>query len=248
MKRKCLQAGIALTAITLITAPSAMADSFDIFVGYADSLRASGFFPNPWLGAAGVVSQSTTAVNGNLDSGAIRIDNTGATPITITNMTVQLNGGSGPTYALWVALTINPGQMGIFTQTDPNNNAQFDTSDSAFLATAAGADASHPLGGCTSPTNAAICATHAPIISFLENGVLFTGNDTGNILDTFGYDLVNLGPPAGDLNESINWTTLGNGGSRSGDTVPEPSAIVLLGSGLLALAGQVWKKRTASRA
>ncbi len=247
MKRRFWQVGIVVTAVTLLLSPSAMADSFNISVGYADSLRASGFFPNPWLGDAGVVSQSTIAVNGNLDSGAIRIDNTGATPITITNMTVKLNGGSGPTYALWGALVINPGQMGIFTQTDPSNNAQFDTSDSPFLATAAGADASHPLGGCTSPTNAAICASHAPIISFLENGNLITGTDTGNILDTFGYDLVNLGPPIGDLNESINWTALGSGGSRGGTSVPEPTSVFLLGTAALAAAVQI-RKRAANRA
>jgi len=231
---------------TLVMSSPALADTFNVLVAYADSLRASGFFPTPWLGGANIVSQSTTAVNGNLDSGAIRIDNTGATPITITNMMVQLNGGSGPTFALWGALTIAPGQMGIFTQTDPANNAQFDTSDSPFLGTAAGADATHPLGGCTSPVNAAICATHEPIVSFLENGTPFTGNDAGHILDTFGYDLVNLGPPAGDLNESINWTALGSGGSRGGTPVPEPGTILLLGT-VLAGFGLTARKRFAQR-
>jgi hypothetical protein len=222
-----LKSAAGLILGTVLLSSPASADSFNIFVGYADSLRTSGFFPSPWLGAANVVSESTTAVNGNLDSGAIRIDNTGPNPITITNMKVVLNGGSGPTFQIWGALTILPGQMGIFTQFDPGNNAQFDTSDSGFLGTAAGADAAHPLGGCTVAVNAAICGTHQPIISFLENGTLFTGNDTGHILDTFGYDLVNLGPPAGDNNESINWTTLGSGGSRGGD-VPEPGSVFLL--------------------
>jgi len=230
---------------TLMMASPALADSFNVFVAYADSLRASGFFPSPWLGGANIVSQSTTAVNGNLDSGAIRIDNTGATPIVITNMTVKLNGGSGPTFAIWGSLTINPGQKGIFTQLDPSNNAQFDTSDSGFLGTAAGADATHPLGGCTSPSNAGVCSTHQPIISFLENGTLITGNDTGHILDTFGYDLVNLGPPAGDLNESINWTALGQGGSRGG-SVPEPGSIFLLGTAVCAV-GIVARKKIIAR-
>lgn len=233
-----------LSGILLLASP-ASADTFNVFVGYADSLRASGFFPSPWIGSPGVVSQSTTAVNGNLDSGAVRIDNTGASPITITNMKVVLRGGSGPTFALWGALTINPGQIGIFAQTDPGNNAQFDTSDSPFLATAQGASAAHPLGGCTSPTNAAICASDAPIVSFLENGTAVTLTDTGNILDTFGYDLVNLGPPAGDLNESINWNAIGSTPSRGGE-VPEPDSIFLL---ITAAGGAfaVTRKKSAAR-
>ena len=227
MRLKVLSFSAAVMLATSVLSSTASADTFNVFVAYADSLRASGFFPTPWIGNSGVVSQSTTAVNPNLDSGAVRIDNTGASPIVITNMQVSLNGGSGPTFALWSALTINPGQIGIFAQTNPLNNAQFDTSDSPFLGTAAGADAAHPLGGCTAAVNAAICASHAPIISFLENGTPVTLTDTGNILDTFGYDLVNLGPPAGDLNESINWNAIGSTPTRTGVT-PEPDSIFLL--------------------
>src|SRR5207302_10086552 len=43
------------------------------------------------------------------------------------------------------------GQKGIFTQLDPGNNAQFDTSDSGFLPDGIGIDAGHPVGGCTNP-------------------------------------------------------------------------------------------------
>jgi hypothetical protein len=90
----------------LLALPSvALADSFTVFVGYADNLRASGFFPTPWLGAGTVVSQ--TPPGQSLDTGAIRIDNTGATSIMITNFSVAFNGGS-PTIAIWSPLTISP--------------------------------------------------------------------------------------------------------------------------------------------
>ena len=89
-----------------------------------------------------------------------------------------------------------------------------------------------------------ICATDAPIVSFTENGNPFSGNDSGNILDTFGYDLVNLGPPTGDSNESIAWHVLGTGGGRG--TVPEPGSILLLGTVACALASR-FRKRPADR-
>jgi hypothetical protein len=218
-----------LVACVLALAAPVFADSFTVYVGYADNLRASGFFPTPWLGDPNVVSQTPTGES--LDAGAVRVDNTGANPITITNFSVLLGGGQ--LFNFWGALTINPGQTGIFTQTVSYN---FDSSDyGLFGGGPVNVDPAHPLGGCTNPQNvaqAASCDAYQPLISFLENGNPFTGRDAGHILDTFGYDLINLGAPGGDGNESINWTLLGAGGSRGG-TVPEPASLVLVGSGLL---------------
>ena len=71
-------------------ATEARAD-LNVFVGYADNIRASGFFPSPWLGAPGVVSQTPTS-GVTFDAGAVRIDNTGASAVTIHDMTVTLPG------------------------------------------------------------------------------------------------------------------------------------------------------------
>jgi hypothetical protein len=114
----------------LVFPSMAKADGFTVFVGYADNLRPSGFFPTPWLGASNVVSQSPAAQS--FDTGAIRIDNTDTMPITITNFTITLNPNPAGTLAvthvfnIWGSLTINPGQTGIFTQTVSYN---FDSSD-----------------------------------------------------------------------------------------------------------------------
>ena len=224
-------AAITVTAGLSVTA--ARAGTFDVYTGYADNLRPSGFFPTPWLGDANVVSQSSAAQS--FDSGAIRIRNTGATAITISNFSVTMNGGGGQVYSLWNSLTIGSGQDGIFTQTGSYN---FDSSDNSTSGPAGGITGSDPgsngIGGCssTAATQAAAgitayCAGRQPIVSFNENGSLFTLSDKGHILDTGNYDFVNYSP---DGNESINWNLIGTGASRGG-TVPEPStwAMLLLG-------------------
>ncbi|MBV9203272.1 MAG: hypothetical protein JOY83_26740, partial [Alphaproteobacteria bacterium] len=75
---------LAALALILTQLPTglAKADPISVFVGYADNLRPSGFFPSPWLGSPGVVSQSSAAQT--FDSGAIRLDNTSGSPITIS--------------------------------------------------------------------------------------------------------------------------------------------------------------------
>jgi hypothetical protein len=217
-------AGLAVTA--------ARADTFAVYTGYADNLRPSGFFPTPWLGDPNVVSQS--APGQSFDTGAVRIDNTGSNPITITNFTVTMNGGGGPVYSIWSSLTIGVGQDGIFTQTSSYN---FDSSDNSTASPPGNINGSDPgsngIGGCSSTAAAqaaagitAYCAGRQPIVSFDENGTLFTLNDTGHIIDTGNYDFINGSP---DGNESINWNLIGAGANRGG--VPEPStwAMMLLG-------------------
>jgi PEP-CTERM motif len=234
----------------LLALPSvALADSFTVYVGYADNLRASGFFPTPWLGAADVVSQTPSGQS--LDTGAIRIDNTGASPITITNFTVTLNGGAN-VFSIWSSLTINPGQNGIFTQTASYN---FDSSDFGIFgglppaSLAPTIPGNNEIGGCSSTASilaasgdAALCASHAPVISFMENGNLVTMTDTGQIVNTGGWDFVNNTAFGEDGNESINWNVIGSGANRGGTGVPEPSSLLLLCSGLIGFGGFARRK------
>ena len=215
----------------ILTSVPASADMLNVYVGYADNLRPSGFFPTPWIGGPNVVSQSSSGLS--FDSGAVRLDNTGTTSITITNFTVVLRPADGPvSFSIWDPLTIAPGQIGIFTETNAYN---FDTSDyGIFGAGPLNITPQFPLGGCTNPADAsqaALCMANAPVVSFDENGNLIALNDTGHVLDTFGYDFINGSP---DGNESINWNLIGTGVVRGGDA-PEPSTIVLLTSGLLAV-------------
>jgi PEP-CTERM motif-containing protein len=241
VRAKLNQVVVALLAAVLLFATPVMADSFNVFVAYSDNLRASGFFPTPWLGDPGVVSQSGAQT---FDSGAIRIDNTDVNPLTISNFSVFFPSNSS-TFTLWGTLVIPAGETGIFTQTSFPN---FDTSDFGVFGGAPPANLEpnnadgngnfNLIGGCSSnasfmtASQLASCNATVPVISFNENGTPVSFSDTGHILDTGEWDFVNNGAFGEDGNESINWNTIG--GSSRGGNVPEPSSIWLLGSGLLA--------------
>jgi hypothetical protein len=246
LKKLLLTASFISTAAIVGTlAASAQAGTVTVFTGYADNLRPSGFFPTPWLGDPGVVSQ--TPVGESLDTGAIRIDNSGSSAITISNFTVTMNGGGGPTYNIWNSLTIGAGQDGIFTQTASYN---FDSSDNSTASPAGGIDGSaagsNGIGGCSSTAAAqtlagiaAFCAGRQPIVSFDIGASHFSFNDSGHILDTGNYDFINGSP---DGNESINWNLIGSGAGRGGNGVPEPSAWAMMLVGLAGL-GAVLRRR-----
>ena len=218
-----------------------------VYVGYADNLRTNGFFPSPWVGGSNVVSQTPSPNSILFDSGAIRIDNTGTTAVTISNVTAS-NFNNGATFTLWNPLVIGPGQIGIFTQLD--NNQIFDSSDQSNNGSPPGnIQASDPgsngIGGCSSTAGAqasagitSSCSSSEPVVSFSINGAPSVSlTDTGHILDTGNYDFVNNNV---DGNESINWNLIGSEANRGGTSgVPEPStwAMMLIGFVGLGFAG-----------
>jgi hypothetical protein len=245
MQKRFWQIILTVIAAAMLASSPALADSLTVYVGYADSLRPSGFFPTPWLGGANVVSQSSPSQT--FDSGAIRIDNTGANSIVISNFKVYFPSNNS-TFAIWNSLTIGPGQTGIFTQTTFTN---FDTSDFGAFGSSPpsnlepnNADSNgntNLIGGCSSPASfmtasqLTTCNSTVPVISFDENGNLVSFSDTGHILDTGEWDFVNNSAFGEDGNESINWNTIG-GSSRGGNSTPEPGGVLLFGTGLLGFA------------
>lgn len=211
--------------------------AYSVYVGYADNLRASPFFPNPFYGDPGIAAFNGQDPNVySLDAGAVMITNDGSSNITVDDLTVTLAPGSAPLpIDLWgnVNETLAPGESAIFTQTSQYN---FDTSDYRILVPQ---DITNNCSvGALSTT--ATCTTNAPLVAFTVDGVTTNLSDTAHVLDTGGFD-ANCCLPNG--NESLQWRLIGTTGVENpSGQVPEPSSILLLGLGLLGFGA--WKYRT----
>ena len=210
--------------IALLTVPAALADS-GVYVGYADGIRANGFFPNPWQGSAGVQYFNGASGSGQFDAGAIRITNSGASAIVVNSISVYLPT-FGSSFNLWgtVNQTLNTGETSIFTQTADYN---FDSSDGSALG-----------GAFVCLARSAYCDANAPTVTVTIDGVSTTYTDYGHVLDTYGFDLASLG------NESIGWHLIGTDASNR-NNVPEPASFMLFGTGLAGLATSLFRKRRA---
>jgi hypothetical protein len=263
MKRLQLFILVLLAAFGVLV-PRASAD-VTVYVGYADSLRPSPFFPVGFgLGASltGISSGITQVFTGggvNFDSGAILIVNTGVSSITLDSLSATVptwttnplpgnTASTANTWASFASITLMPGNGAIFTQTTTYN---FDTSDIGLQS---------PLLDQTNncdPTNAfaianpSVCGPIAPRVTISVNGTLLpVFTDTGQVLDTGGFDLANASTlcpgeavPLGNCNESLQWRSIGTTGiGNPGGVTPEPASLLLMGSGLLGLAGLVRKK------
>ena len=159
----------------------------ELFVGYADSVRPDPAFPNPWQGSPGIVYLGGS---GQIDAGAVRLDNTTDEPISVDRVTVDLQR-PGPLFDLWGSFTLPPHGAAILTQT---RQFDFDTSEFAIV-------------GCGQPL--APGDPRIPKITVTSGGFTSSYLDTSHILDTFGFDLACL------RNESLQWRPVGEGGAAS---------------------------------
>ena len=242
--RSHCMAGLAglVAAVAALSPTAAGAGPVQVYVGYADDLRPSPFFPSPYSTAD--IFQGNV---GALDTGAIRVQNTGSTTVMLNGLTVRLNpGGGGPgtqVFSLWSfgsGLALGPGQNAVFGSTA---NYNFDTSDFGVLGGFAPNNDNCSVG----PTAAsALCVNNAPVIDLTVDAVLTSYVDSAHVLDTGGFDFVNANPcpVAGDVpgacNESLQWRLIGTTGINDpGGHVPEPASLSLALLGLVA----AWRAR-----
>jgi hypothetical protein len=187
--------GMVTPARSANAAPAA--SEVQVFVGYADNLRAApNNFPTPWSGSPNVVFAGCT-VNCTFDAGAVRLVNNTPLAVTVDSVKVQL---STCVFDMWLHGTVlQPGQQFIITQTASgaaggcdNTAGFFDTSDIG------------PNG-----VNWGVCSQSGVIPQVITSidGVTSTFNDTGQVLNTGGVDLAAC---PGGPNESEQWTLAGS--------------------------------------
>jgi hypothetical protein len=258
--KRLLFLSLALLTIFAVSVPRATAQ-VNVSVGYADNTRSSPFFPLPWSGSAGVqffygnpMGAQATLPAGSYDSGAIMLTNTSATTsFTLESISVHVPSWSGAGIGTntatnsneWAAftfpVTVLAGQSIILTQ-DGNiaGNNEFDTSDpgSGSLNATNNCDP----GNAFAIANAAFCASIAPTVTVKIDGVSTTLTDSGQVLDTGGFDVASgsscpggLGTP-GACNESLQWRPIGTTGIGNPGNTPEPGSLILLGTGIASLA------------
>ena len=191
-----LAAALALIGVVALpAAPAFAAANVQVFVGYADNLRANpANFPTPWAGSPSVVFNGCTP-NCTFDAGAVRLVNN--TPIAVTVNSVIVKVGTC-TFDMWQHdQVLQAGEQLIVTQTTTELAADcagtgggFDTSDIG------------PNGGGTNCTPDGLI----PEVDTTIDGVANAYPDSGQVLNTGGVDRAAC---AGGPNESEQWSSIG---------------------------------------
>ncbi|HEV3171289.1 MAG TPA: Ig-like domain repeat protein, partial [Actinocrinis sp.] len=189
-------AALAFTGVAAVTAaPASAASSVDVYVGYADNLRANPTnFPTPWAGASGVTFAGCTP-NCTFDAGAVRIVNNTNIPQTVDSVVVKI---STCVFDIWPHNTVlAPGQQLIVTQTAVTAAAVCGGTSGAFDTSDIGVN-----GAGTTCTPDGVIPEVDATIGGVTNALL----DSKQVLNTGGIDLAAC---PGGPNESHQWSLIG---------------------------------------
>lgn len=205
-------------AAAVVSTAAGAVGGLSVYVGYAEDKETNNpqaaAFPAPWAGAPNTLFLGGTVPGqsacGTLtvcsDAGAIRFDNPGTAPVTVSNVSVDIHSsitGEKVFNNLWGTFTVPAKQSVILTENPPTNNPTYDNFDTS----------GYPGNHCTR-------VTVAPTVTITIGGVATTLADTTHVLDTGGID-------AGycKLNESTQWRPVGASGSTTATlTLDAPAA------------------------
>ena len=175
--------------------PATAAPAVSVFVGYADSDRAGGDFPNPWNGATGVTFDGCSPQASCIfDGGALRIRNDGATAVSIDSVSVHIGSCAyvwdGPLYpvslAPGAALITAQRASGVSSGCTGPNPATFDSSD---------------IPGAGTCANDGIQSS----VDVTVDGSTAAFTDSGQVLNTGGFDPGSCN----STDESTQWVKIG---------------------------------------
>jgi uncharacterized repeat protein (TIGR01451 family) len=193
-----------------------------VYVGYAEDKEINNpdpaAFPVPWAGAP-----NTTFLGGTVpgqsacgtlaacyDGGAIRLDNPGTTPVTVSSVSVDDHSSvpGGKVFSnLWGGFTVQPGKSVILTANPPADNPGYDNFDTS----------GYPNDNCTP-------LTVAPTVTITVNGIATTLADSTHVLDTGGIDRGSCSPKE---NESIQWRPIGASGGNDATLTIAPGDVTV---------------------
>jgi PKD repeat protein len=158
-----------------ITVAASGTTSIAVYVGYYDTHHAVNpkTKPSPWQGSPGVVfiGKADDSSN-NWDSACLRVDNLSSGPLSSVVVTADLGSSH---FALWGTNTIPAGGKLIMAQTAFEN---FDGSDT------------NPAGcyGCDPKQCVTLRSPDVPVVHVSLSGTRADYLDTGQVLNTGGYD------------------------------------------------------------
>lgn len=192
-----------------------------VSVGYAEDKHQSslspGAFPVPWSESPNIIflgnpvfgSSACGTLPHCYDAGAIRLDNSGSSDVTIDSVSVDDHSliPGGKVFNLWGSFTVPVGKSVILTENPPGNNPTSDNFDTSGA----------PKGNCT-PISV------APTVTITIGGVPTTLVDSTHVLDTNGIDTESCQT---QQNESIQWRQIGTAGVKTATLTLSPATTTL---------------------
>jgi len=203
-------------------AAGASSSGLSVSVGYAEDKHQSslspGAFPVPWSGSPNTIflgnpvfgSSACGTLPHCYDAGAIRLDNSGSSDITIDSVSVDDHSSipGGKVFNLWGSFTVPASKSVILTQDPPGNNPGYDNFDTSGA----------PKGNCTP-------LTVEPTVTITIGGVPTTLVDSTHVLDTNGIDTESC---LVQQNESIQWRQIGTAGVKTATLTLSPATTTLV--------------------
>src|SRR5207245_2421532 len=193
--------GILTIATAISTAlPAAATSGINVFVGYADFLRADPTtFPTPWYGSPQTTFEGCKPTDCTYDAGAVRVSNNSGSTVTVDAIAVHVDTC---TYGGWAPAILAPGADLIVTELLTGTKVgcpgpvHMDTSDVG----PGGRDYS-----LVCPPDSRVPDGLVPTVDVTINGQTTTYADSGQVLNTGGFD-----GACGGNNESTQWTAIGH--------------------------------------